>query len=32
MREAAAGYRALFGTENDEIGPQNTFFQDLNAG
>jgi len=26
-----ARYEALFGAENDDIGPQNTFFWNLNA-
>ncbi len=31
LREEAADYRALFEAENDDIGPENTFFWDLNA-
>jgi putative transposase len=31
LREEAADYRALFEAGNDYIGPENTFFWDLNA-
>jgi hypothetical protein len=31
LREEAADYRALFEAENDDIGPQNSFFWDLNG-
>jgi len=31
LREAAAPYKALFGPEKGDIGPENTFFWDLNC-
>jgi putative transposase len=31
LREEAADYMALFEGENDDIGPKNTFFWNLNA-
>ena len=30
LREESAPYKALFGTEKDDIGPENTFFWDVN--
>jgi len=31
LREAAAHYKALFDSENEDIGSENTYFRDLNA-
>jgi hypothetical protein len=30
LQEEPAHYNALFGVENDEIGPENTFLWDVN--
>jgi hypothetical protein len=31
LRQAAADYKPLFGDENEDIGLENTYFQDPNA-
>ena len=31
VREESASYNALFGTEKDDIGPNNTYFWDINT-
>jgi len=31
LREGAADYQALFGAENEDIGPENTYLWDIKA-